>query len=197
MNTKLASAVLGGCAALSLSSVALAQRSVSYSGDGRPSRIFRPVSGLNGNDSKFLKDAAVAHIFEIQTSKIAEDHANSPFTKQYAKEMSADHAASLEELKKIASDKGVELPSDLPIPEQRTVNYLSRLNGDDFDSAYRRTQIGHHGEASIKFKDEIDNGRDEDVKNYAVKTLPAVTMHYKLAKIQRTMMGPTKYDHGI
>jgi len=178
-----------------MSCAALAQRTQSYSSDGRPNRIFRPVNGLNPTDANFLKTAAIINMFEIQAAKVASEHGSSEFTKEFAKEMMADHQGSLEELKEIAANKGVTLPSDLPKAQQHTINFLSNLTGGDFDTAYRRSQVSGHAMASTFFKNEIDNGHDEDVKSYAVKTLPVVTMHYKLATQEKTMMGATKADH--
>jgi putative membrane protein len=185
-----ASAVL-----LTISSGALAQKSVNFSRDGRPERIFGPASGVNPDDSNFLKKAACINMFEIEAAKIAVARGDSEFTKEYAKEMMAEHQQSLDQLKEVAANKGVQLPGDLPAAQQKTINFLSGLSGPSFDAAYRRTQISGHAMASSLFKNEIGNGHDEDVKAYAVETLPEVAMHYRMAEEQKTMMGPTKGEH--
>jgi putative membrane protein len=188
---------LGAIVGVAACQLVSAQSTVTYSGDGRPNRMFRPFVGLNNDDSQFLTDAAIVNMTEIQMAKVASERATSDFTKEFAKEMMIDHSGSLEELRQIARQKGVSLPSELPQQQQATINFLSTLSGNDFDAAYRRTQLMGHDNASIMLKAEIDNGRDEDVKNYAVMTLPTVTLHEKLAEIERTMMGPTKEEHGI
>jgi len=159
--------------------------------------MFRPVSGLNSHDSEFLTSAVNTLRFEIESAKLASLHGSSAFTKEYASEMTTDHESSLEELKQVCTLKGVPLPDDLPVSMQHTINYLAKLDGAEFDQAYRRSQINGHSSASTRFKDEIDNGRDEDVKGYAVKTLPAITTHYKMALTGQTTMGSTRAEHGL
>lgn len=176
---------------------AFAQQNVRISQDGRPERIFRPVSGLNMRDMQFVKDAAAANNFEILTSKLAIDKSGNAFIQEFAKEMVQEHQSSQNELRLIADKKGVSLPSDMPKALQIAYNRLARLNGSAFDAAYQSWQKQGHEAASTKFKAEIRNGNDQDVKAYAVKTLPAVTMHYKMLLAKRTMMGATKMDHGM
>jgi putative membrane protein len=195
MNSKTLYATLAGGVLLAACALVSAQRSVTFSRDGRPERIFRPVSGLNSVDATFLKNAAYVNMFELQAAKVAADRGSSDFTKEYAKEMMTDHTMALDHLKKVASDKGVVLPSELPNAQQHSINFLSSLNGGDFDGAYRRTQIDGHQMAAGMFQSEISNGHDEDVKGYAVLTLPEVKLHQRLAMQQKTMMGSTKADH--
>lgn len=195
MTLKPVLSIVAASALVAAPGIASAQKTVTFSGDGRPNRIFRPVSGLNGMDANFLKTAAIINMFEIEAAKSVQDKGSSEFTKEFSKEMLADHQASLEELKQIAANKGVTIPSSLPKAQQHTINYLSNLSGANFDTAYRRSQVAGHEMASNFFKKEIDNGRDQDVKAYAVKTLPVITMHLRLANQEKTMMGPTKADH--
>jgi|GEM_PF-2191654 len=169
---------------------------VQFNQDGRPERIFIPVSGLNNSDMNFLKQAAIANMFEIESSKIAQDKGSSAFTKEFSKEMLADHTASLEEMRLIANAKGFTLPQDLPGPQKRMIEKLQSLSGDAFDAAYAKFQKGGHEDASMAFKHEIANGQDQDVKAYAVKTLPVVTMHYKMVLTGKTMMGDTRVKDG-
>jgi putative membrane protein len=196
MNSFKGTTLLLSITALTCVQAAMAQTSVTYSSDGRPSRIFRPVQGVNDRDGKFIKTAAIGNMYEIELSKIATERGTSDFTKEYSKEMLAEHSGSLEELKTIADKKGVMVPTDIPIELQRTVNHLSRLSGSQFDQEFREAQLEAHAMASNAFKTEVDLGHDEDVKGYAVKTLPEIALHYRLAQAKKTMMGATKADHG-
>ncbi len=179
-----------------LPATAMAQSSVNYSHDGRPERMFRPVAGLNNSDINFLKYAAATNEFEIEAGQLAIDKGQSSFTKEFGKEMVADHTMTRDQLQQIAQQKGVSLPAELPKKLQSTLNYLRSASGDQFDEAFRRCQIDGHADASMMFKHEIKVGHDEDVKGYAVTTLPEITNHYKLAEAKQTMMGDTRADHG-
>jgi putative membrane protein len=194
MNKKIFTTALAATAMLSVVP-AFAQQNVRFSYDGRPERMFRTVKGLNMHDSMGIKDAAVSNMLEIKTSELALNRGQSTWVRQYAKEMIADHKAAHEELRLIANRKGVDLPGALPASKQKMVNQLARLRGAAFDRKYREIQLMGHRETSAKFQEHIRGGRDEDVKSYLVKTLPAVKMHYRMAQIRRTMTGPTKMEH--
>ena len=46
--------------------------------------------------------------------------------------------------------------------------------------------------ASSTYDREIKTGYDSAVRNFAIKILPAIRMHLKLANLRKTMMGETK-----
>jgi len=182
-------------AAIALATVpAIAQ--VRITKDGRPERMFRPIQGLNPRDVHFLRQAAIINMAEIQMSQMAIEKSSNPFVSEYAKEMIHEHQGSLDELMIIAANKSVELPGAMPDDVKKLCMHLQNLTGDRFDAAYQNAQVSGHADASRTFKSEIENGKDEDVKAYAVKTLPEVTLHYRMILNKQTMMGPNKMDHG-
>lgn len=183
-------------AALGLGVTASAQK-VPISKNGYVSKIGLPKRGLSRQDDMFIKDAAGGNQFEIQSSMVALKNGSSPFVKEFAKEMIADHGAAFEELKVIATKKGKVASKTLPPKLQATVDKLKGLHGAAFDAAYQKAQKDAHTETSMKMKKEIEGGHDSDIKNYAIKTLPTVEMHYKMLQTKKTMMGPTKMKHGI
>jgi len=186
-------------AAAILSSIvpAMAGQKVSISMDGRPERLFRPMVGLSGMDQNFVRHAAIVNMFEIQTSELAANRSSNPFILEYAKEMAHEHSFAQEDLKMVATAKGVSLPQELPAKMQKTIAKLSNLKGAAFDNAYQKIQRAGHEQTATKFKGQIFAGRDEDVQSFTVKTLPAVELHYRMLMAKETMMGPTKMGHGI
>lgn len=176
---------------------AFAQENVQISRDGRPERLFRPISGINASDKMFLMNASIANIFEIKTSELAASRSRSPFVQEFAKEMIHEHTGAQNELKMVADKKGYKLPQDLPGKLKMAYAKLSNLRGAAFDREYQKWQKAGHEDASMKFKSEIRKGHDQDVKGYAVKTLPAVKMHYAMLLEKKTMMGVNKMDHGM
>jgi len=185
---------------LALAAVALATvpafAQVQISRDGRPERIFRPISGLNGKDIQFLQQAAIINIFEMKVGQLASEKSTNQFISEFGKEMITDHKMAWDELKTIAAAKDVNLPQDLPAELQHLLAHLENLSPGQFDMAFQNAQRNGHAMASEKFKSEIENGKDEDVKGYAVKNLPTVEMHYRMMLNKETMMGPTKMSHG-
>ena len=194
MNQKIFTTALVAISMLS-TMPAMAQQSTRFSFDGRPERMFNPGKGLNMFDSKAMKEAAIANMFEIATSEVALERGSSTWVKQFAREMVDEHKSAQNELGLIADRKGFDLPNGLPKDKQKIVNRLKMLSGDAFDRKYREVQLMGHRTTSAKFQDFIRGGHDDDVKAYLVKTLPAVKMHFRMAQMQRTMTGPTKMEH--
>ncbi len=183
-------------AGLGLGVAAFAQK-VPISKSGYVSKIGMPKRGLSPQDAMFIKDAAAGNQFEIQSSMVAVKKGSSPFVREFAKEMIADHSAAYEELKTVAMKKGKMASKTLPPAKQAIVDKLSTLRGAAFDSAYQKAQKDAHTETAMKMKKEIEGGHDSEVKNYAIKTLPTVEMHFKMLETKKTMMGATKMKHGM
>lgn len=193
MNTKKLAGLIAG--ALTLAAVPAMAQHITY--DGRPERLFRPVSGLNDVDMRGIKDAAIANRFEVEASKIALRNGSGAWTREFAKEMIADHTAAQNELKEVAAKKGVALPAGLPMALRDQLAKLDGLHGRAFDAAYRNAQIQGHQMTEARLKADLRGGHDQDVRGYIVKTLPAVAMHLHLAKMRKTMMGPTKMQNNM
>lgn len=181
--------------ALALGATVIGQ--VPISKNGYVSKIGAPKRGLTNQDTTFIKDAAAGNQFEIQSSQVAMKNGKSAFVKEFAKEMITDHSAAYNELKVIATKKGKSAPKALPAPKQAIVDKLSGLHGAAFDAAYQKAQKDAHAETAVKMKGEIQKGHDSDIKNYAIKTLPAVEMHIKMLATKTTMMGKTKMKNGM
>jgi putative membrane protein len=165
----------------------LAQR-IPISSTGHAERLDRIAlrNGLNQQDMTFLRQAADINMAEIMLGKLAQER-GSGWAKDYGADMQREHSMALEELKPLAQQKGVGLPSDISMKHQQLYNRLARMSGGAFDSAYRAAMISGHGQAASAFGAEIQRGHDEMVRDFAVKMLPAVRMHQKLAQEGKTM----------
>ena len=172
-------------------------QSVRFYSDGRPERIFRPVSGLDRQDIKFLRQALTSDQFEIESSRLALKRGQGQFIHEFAKEMIDDHAAAKNEAIETAQKKGLAPDSTLPLPLQMKLNQLSQLSGWQFNRAYEMAQKDGHQMTIMAFKKEVENGHDQLVKSMAVKQLPTIELHYKMLIDKKTMMGSTAMNHGM
>jgi len=93
-----------------------------------------------------------------------------------------DHSKANDELKRVASQKGITVPSSVDRKERATIDRLSKLNGDAFDRAYMQDMVKDHQEDVAEFKKEASSGADSDVKAFASKTLPTLEEHLKMAE---------------
>src|SRR5438045_9177333 len=68
-------------------------------------------SSLSEKDKTFMKKAAKGGMMEVAMGQVAEQKAQSEDVKSFGKRMVTDHGKANDELKSIASQKGVQLPS--------------------------------------------------------------------------------------
>jgi putative membrane protein len=148
-------------------------------------------------DQKFIKDAAAGGMMEVELGKIAADKGTNDKVKAFGKRMQEDHGKANDELKKLAADKGVEIPTALEGKHKKTVDRLSKLSGEDFDRQYMRAMVDDHKEDLEKFQREADKGADPAIKQFASKHVPVLKKHLELAQttnkeLRATSKSPTK-----
>ena len=133
-------------------------------------------------EEKFMKDAAAGGMAEVQLGQLAGQHAASDGVRQFGKRMATDHGKANDELKQLASQKSVQLPTALDRSHQSLYDRLSKLNGADFDRAYMKEMVKDHDKDVKAFQKEADSGKDSDLKAWASKTLPTLKEHQDQAK---------------
>ena len=128
------------------------------------------ASSLSEKDKTFMKKAAKGGTMEVAMGQVAEQKAQSEDVKSFGKRMVTDHGKANDELKSIASKKGVQLPS-----KEHTGKWTS-------DKAYMDMMVKDHEKDLAEFKEEGNSGSDPDVKKFADDTAKMVQEHLDLAK---------------
>ena len=175
--------------ALGLSQGALAQStatSPSTSSANKPmatqSAATSQSTNLSHGDRKFIEEAAQGGMAEVELGKLAEQKAASDQVKQFGKKMADDHQKANEQLKKIAANKGVNLPADLSSSDRREYDKLQKKSGADFDREYMKEMVSDHKKDVKDFESAAKSANDPDVKNFASTTLPTLHQHLDLAQ---------------
>jgi len=127
-------------------------------------------SSLSDKDKTFMKKAAKGGMMEVAMGQLAEQKGQSDDVKSFGKRMVTDHGKANDELKSIASKKGVQLPT-----KEHTAKWTS-------DKAYIDMMVQDHEKDLAEFKEEANNGTDPDVKKFADDTARMVQEHLDLAK---------------
>jgi putative membrane protein len=139
-------------------------------------------SGLAPTDRTFMKKAAAGGLAEVELGQLATQKASSPEVKQFGQRMVDDHSKANDQLKQIASQKGVALPDKLDAKDAATKARLEKLSGEEFDRAYMKDMVADHTKDVTEFRTEARNGRDPEVKNFASRTATTIEDHLKQAK---------------
>ncbi|HYE55997.1 MAG TPA: DUF4142 domain-containing protein [Chitinophagaceae bacterium] len=132
---------------------------------------------LNSMDQTFIMQASYGNHAEVAAGQLAATKAVHPEVKMFGQMMVTDHSTAQSELENIASDRGVD-PPDQPDPEhQALMQRLMTLQGHSFDTAYMNSQVMDHQRTVQLFENEINNGNDRRLIEYANKYLPHIRMH--------------------
>jgi putative membrane protein len=127
-------------------------------------------------DQTFMTKAAGGGIYEVEVSRMAASKAKNADVKAYAEMLVKDHTAANDELKQLASSKGVTLPSDMPADKKARMDKLSKSKDIDRDFI---KQVGlDDDKVDIALFDKASkDAKDADVKGFFSKTLPKLKDH--------------------
>jgi len=139
-------------------------------------------SQLNMADRKFVKDAAHGGMAEVELGQLAAEKASSDDVKKFGQRMVDDHSKANDDLKQLATKKGVHVPQQLSAKDKATKARLSKLSGEQFDKAYMANMVRDHKKDVAEFRRETESAKDPDVKNFAASTLPTLEDHLKQAQ---------------
>jgi putative membrane protein len=134
------------------------------------------------SDQRFMKEAAAGGMAEVELGQLAADKASSPDVKEFAQRMVKDHSQANDQLKQIAMQKNVTLPTSPSAKDRMTKKKLSNMSGDAFDKAYMADMVKDHKKDIAAFQKESSSGQDPDVKQFASQTLPTLKDHLKQAE---------------
>lgn len=143
---------------------------------------------VDKDDADFAVEAANDGMTEVAVSQLADKNASSQKVKDFATMIIQDHTAANDKLKSIAAAKNIALPPAMSDKSQNDVNDLAKKTGNDFDKAYMNMMVSDHNDAISLFKKEGDNGKDGDLKNFAMSTLPTLQQHLDKAKSIKDML---------
>ena len=129
------------------------------------------------NDAQFLVNAAYMNYHQIALGQLAKAKTQTPEILVFAQMMIDEHTKSMTDIKLIADKKNVTLPPSAENDTEGDNNQLLKISGRKFDKAYSDLMVGDHKEAIVKFENVIEEGMDNDIRNWASITLPILKLH--------------------
>lgn len=139
--------------------------------------------GVAPTTADFVKEVAISDMFEIESSKLAEQKGNAQ-EKSFAQQMVTDHSKTSSDLKSLISSGKVkaELPSGLDSSHQSKLDKLKGASGKDFSSDFDSYQVSGHKDAVSLFERYAKGGDSAELKDWAGKTLPTLRHHLEMAE---------------
>jgi putative membrane protein len=129
---------------------------------------------------EFVKQASIAGLFEISSSRLALERAQKAETKEFAERMVQDHTKAAEDLKTAVQAGGLDvalIPAALDEEHEEKLSELREESGEEFDKEYLDVQEDAHDKAVRLFRKYADNGSNASLKTFAANTLPLLKQH--------------------
>src|SRR5438105_2218666 len=134
-------------------------RSGSQSGTEASGRSSGQQSARAGAaDQQFVMEAARGGMAEVELGQLASQKAQSDQVKQFAQRMVQDHGKANDELKSLAQQKNITVPTGLDAKHKATHDRLSKLSGAQFDRAYMQDMLQDHRKDVNDFRRESQGG---------------------------------------
>ena len=172
---------------LGLASASVAQTGTNSAMGSNNATAKATADSVSSADRKFMEKAAAGGLAEVQLGQMAAQKATADDVKKFGQRMVDDHTKANDQLKQIATRKGVNLPTEPDSSTRREMDKLSKLQGAAFDREYMKHMVSDHKKDVSEFKSEANRAKDPSVKQFAATTLPTLQQHLELAQSTEKM----------
>jgi len=137
---------------------------------------------VDDNTREWMNKTAYAGNAEVELGQLAQQKSSNERVKNFAQMMVTDHSKANDDLKSIAGQKNVTLPTGMDEDHMKHKEDLSKKSGADFDKAYINMMIDGHKKVIDHLEKAQKDATDPDVKNFATQKLPTIRMHLDSAQ---------------
>ena len=139
-------------------------------------------AGQGSTDTAFVKKAAQGGLAEVELGQLATQKASSEDVKKFGQRMVDDHSKANEQLKQVAQQQHIDIPTELNAKDKATKARLEKLSGERFDRAYMKDMVQDHRKDVSEFERASKTAKDPAVKSFVEQTLPTLREHLKEAQ---------------
>ena len=140
-----------------------------------------PQSTQTVSDRDFVVRAGHVNRAEVELGQLAQTKGGSDTVRNYGTLMVTEHTKAQNDLITLAANKNITLPTALDSANLALKTQLMAASGAQFDSLYMKNMVTSHQMSVNLFQNEINQGQDPDIKNYASIYLPHIQMHLSMA----------------
>ena len=133
-------------------------------------------------DKIFLKKAMQGNIAQVQLGELTLKKSNSDQVKQFARKMIDDHTKLNEQMRPVAQDLGVEIPTEVSKKDKSLMSKMQDLSGAAYDQAYIKDMVKDHKQDLSEFRMEASNAHDPGVKDAATQGSKTIAEHLQMAQ---------------
>ncbi|MCD6066668.1 MAG: hypothetical protein K0S33_1494 [Bacteroidetes bacterium] len=133
--------------------------------------------GKTEKDADYLANSYLSNLFEIQVSQHAAANAYTADVKELAAMLVEKHTKMNNDIRALAEQKSVTLPTDLTDDQRDKITKLSEKTGIEYDKEYTSMMKDKHEDAVKTYSKIANNAEDAEVKNWASNTITEVQSH--------------------
>ncbi len=137
-------------------------------------------SGASKASESFVRNAAIASIFEIEAGKLAIHRSDDRNIHNFANDIITSHREIKEELGKVVVNSTVgenSIPDEVDEKHAEILKKLKTSTRENFEVEFITAQKNAYNDIVALFESYSKNGDDEALKEFAAKTLPELKEH--------------------
>ena len=142
-----------------------------------PNARFNRAGGRALSDNEFLTDAYGRGLAEIRMAHMAVETSRDPDIQKIGHRIINEQQRANDDLKRLAQARNVTLPTDLAQRDQDTADRLAKLQGGEFDRAYRDHLNTDYRDTVKVFEDASRNAKDAEVRSTASQYATLLQQH--------------------
>lgn len=140
------------------------------------------VTKKQKQDAKFLVNALADGQLNQQLATVALQRAATPTVRNLAQRLLDQHIQINGEIKTLAGQKEIVLPTGIGDAQQETATSITALTGTAFDKKYCAAIVDGHKAAISDYEDRSKDAYDGDIRGFAAKYLPVLQQHFEQAR---------------
>lgn len=129
------------------------------------------------DDRQFIEQAVIDNLTGIELGGIAISKAASEIVKEIAENLLLDNSRTTVELIDLARKKGVHMPANTDAGNWQLLDELREISTREFDRRFMEAIAGQQRIAIGVAREEIDNGNDPEIREFAVRFLERLEEH--------------------
>jgi putative membrane protein len=135
------------------------------------------TSLITSADRTFVHKVGLGGMFEVDSSKLAQEKGVSQEVKDFSANEIKDHDGVNARLKEVATAKGIAVPEQRDAKFAKMYDSLEGKSGEAFDQAYIKMMAKLHDGDEALFVKESKTTKDPDMRAFAAKSAAIVKGH--------------------
>lgn len=133
-------------------------------------------------DLEFVGKATASGKAEVRLGELGQMRGTHAMVREFGMMMVKDHQEANRELDALVQQKGYAVPEVKEAADEEAYQQLSKMKGAAFDKAFAKQMVKDHERVIRLFTMQAENGKEEQLKNWAAQKLPVLKEHLEHAR---------------